>query len=176
MRSRSLNQGAWADLIGRFEFANRAWRFMSILERFDSEAEPRLLTEGNGYRILTDFLRLCSQKTRRAAFFPQETAVHVHHCDLRADIEEIEALSGLSFSRRQLWMWNCSVSDARLRRARRRYCSLQQEISSLKSSRTSRRRGRIVPLRPSSRERARVRKVVDQPPATAGSIPARIKL
>ena len=76
---------------------------------FDSEAEPKLLTGGNGYRIPDRFFKIVLTEDGRAAafLFPQEAAVHVHHSDLRADIEEIEALSGLNFSRQQLWMWNC---------------------------------------------------------------------
>ena len=101
VRSRSLNQGAWYGL---------DWSLRNLVNReaavyvytgaiFDSEAEPRLLTEGNGYRIPDRFFKIVLTEDGRAAafLFPQETAVHVHHCDLRADIERIEALSGLSF-------------------------------------------------------------------------------
>ena len=101
VRSRSLNQGAWYGL---------DWSLRNLVNReaavyvytgaiFDSEAEPKLLTGGNGYRIPDRFFKIVLTEDGRAAafLFPQETAVHVHHCDLRADIEEIEALSGLTF-------------------------------------------------------------------------------
>ena len=101
VRSRSLSQGAWYGL---------DWSLRNLVNReaavyvytgaiFDPEAEPRLLTEDSGYRIPDKFFKIVLTEDGRAAafLFPQDTAVHVHHCDLRAGIEEIEALSGLDF-------------------------------------------------------------------------------
>ena len=111
VRSRSLSQGAWYGL---------DWSLRNLVNReaavyvytgaiFDPEAEPRLLTEDSGYRIPDKFFKIVLTEDGRAAafLFPQDTAVHVHHCDLRAGIEEIEALSGLDFFRRQRWKLNC---------------------------------------------------------------------
>ena len=53
------------DLIGRFGiWVNReAAVYVYTGAIFDSEAEPRLLTEHTAIVSLTDFSRLCSQKT-----------------------------------------------------------------------------------------------------------------
>ena len=101
VRSRSLSQGAWygLDWSLRNLVNSEAAVYVYTGAIFDPEAEPRLLREGSGYRIPDKFFKIVLTEDGRAAafLFSQETAVHVHHCDLRAGIEEIEALSGLDF-------------------------------------------------------------------------------
>ncbi len=101
VRSRSLSQGAWYGLDWSIRnLANReAAVYVYTGAMFDSDAEPKFLLGATGYRIPDRFFKIVlTEDGRAAAFvFPQETSVHVHHCDLRADIEEIEALSGLEF-------------------------------------------------------------------------------
>lgn len=109
-RSRNLNQGAWYGL---------EWSIRNLVNR---EEEVYIVTgpifrdspvtEGlaitTPHRVPDAFFKIIvSSDNRATAFiFDQALPVHVHHCDNRAQIEEIEEATGLQFfpeSRRLSW-------------------------------------------------------------------------
>ena len=99
VRSNSLSQGAWYGL---------DWAVRNLVNReasvyvvtgpvFDPESVPRTLDTDKEHRIPDGFFKVVLTREGRAAafLFSQDTPVHVHHCDLRSSIAEIEALTGL---------------------------------------------------------------------------------
>jgi endonuclease G len=99
VRTSSLSQGAWYGL---------DWAVRNLVNReaavyvvtgpvFYPEAEPRTLDTDKQHRIPDGFFKVVLTREGKAAafLFFQDTAVHVHHCDLRSSLEEIERLTGL---------------------------------------------------------------------------------
>lgn len=99
VRTSSLSQGAWYGL---------DWAVRNLVNReaavyvvtgpvFYPEAEPRTLDTDKQHRIPDGFFKVVLTREGRAAafLFPQDTAVHMHHCDLRSSLPEIERLTGL---------------------------------------------------------------------------------
>ena len=100
-RSRNLSQGAWYGL---------EWSIRNLVNR---ESEVYVLTgpifretpvvaslqTQVQHRVPDAFFKIVvSTDSRAAAFiFDQDLPVHVHHCDSRASIEEIESATGLEF-------------------------------------------------------------------------------
>ncbi len=98
-RSSSLSQGAWYGL---------DWAIRNLVNRegavyvvagpiFYSDREPVTLATDTPHRVPDAFFKVVIDGNQRAAafLFPQQTAVHVHHCELTTSIEELESLSGL---------------------------------------------------------------------------------
>lgn len=98
-RSRSLSQGAWYGL---------DWAIRNLVNREGSvyvvagpiyypDREPLMLETSTPHRVPDAFFKVVIDGNDRAAafLFPQDTAVHVHHCQLGVSIEELESLSGL---------------------------------------------------------------------------------
>ena len=98
-RSNSLSQGAWYGL---------DWAIRNLVNRegaiyvvtgpvFHEDAAPKRLNTSKAHRIPDAFFKVVLTSEGKAAAFllPQDTAVHVHHCDLQASVEEIERLTGL---------------------------------------------------------------------------------
>ena len=98
-RTSSLSQGAWYGL---------DWAVRNLVNReaavyvvtgpvFYPEAEPRTLDTEKQHRIPDGFFKVVLTREGRAAafLFSQDTPVHVHHCDLRSSLAEIEGLTGL---------------------------------------------------------------------------------
>lgn len=99
VRTSSLSQGAWYGL---------DWAVRNLVNReaavyvvtgpvFYPEAEPRTLDTDKQHRIPDGFFKVVLTREGRAAafLFPQDTPVHVHHCNLRSSLAEIEGLTGL---------------------------------------------------------------------------------
>lgn len=99
-RSESLSRGAWYGL---------DWAIRNLVNRegsvyvltgpvFYPGAEPRQLASNKQHRVPDAFFKLVvDSRDRVAAFlFPQDTPVHVHHCDLTSSLAEIEELTGLN--------------------------------------------------------------------------------
>lgn len=100
-RSRSLSQGAWYGL---------DWSIRNLVNRLgdvyvitgpvyhDSPAMPQLQT-GKQHRVPDAFFKIVvtAQGNGAAFLMNQDAAIHVHHCDMRASVDEIEELTGLSF-------------------------------------------------------------------------------
>lgn len=100
-RSRSLSQGAWYGL---------EWSIRNLVNR---ESEVHVLTgpifkevpvvesleTQTPHRVPDAFFKIVvSTNNEVTAFiFDQDLAVHVHHCDNRASIDEIESATGLDF-------------------------------------------------------------------------------
>ena len=98
-RTQSLSQGAWYGL---------DWAIRNLVNRegsvyvvtgpvFYPDAEPRYLETPKSHRVPDAFFKLVvTDRNSAAAFlFPQDTPVHVHHCDLTSSLSEIEELTGL---------------------------------------------------------------------------------
>ena len=100
-RSASLSQGAWYGL---------DWAIRNLVNRvgdvyvvtgpvyYPAARMPRLGTS-TPHRIPDAFFKIVVAGEGRGAAFllEQEAPVHVHHCDMRSSIDEIEGLTGLSF-------------------------------------------------------------------------------
>lgn len=109
-RSRNLSQGAWYGL---------EWSIRNLVNReeevyiltgpiFRETPELEGLDTATPHRVPDAFFKIIvSADDRSTAFiFDQGLPVHVHHCDNRVEIEEIEAATGLQFfpeSRRVGW-------------------------------------------------------------------------
>ena len=100
VRSSSLSQGAWYGL---------DWSVRNLVNReaavyvvtgpvFYPDAAPRTLDTEKQHRIPDAFFKVVLTREGRAAafLFAQDTPVHVHHCELRSSILEIEDLTGLT--------------------------------------------------------------------------------
>lgn len=98
-RSSSLSQGAWYGL---------DWAVRNLVNRegavfvvagpvYFEEVEPKRLDISRSHRIPDAFFKVIANEQGQAAafLFPQDTAVHVHHCNLITSIEEIEAMTSL---------------------------------------------------------------------------------
>ncbi len=98
-RSSSLSQGAWYGL---------DWAVRNLVNRegavyvvagpiFYNDLEEKRLDTVTPHRVPDAFFKVVvSTNGRAAAFvFPQETAVHVHHCEMLSTVEEIESLTAL---------------------------------------------------------------------------------
>ena len=100
-RSRSLSQGAWYGL---------EWSIRNLVNRenevyvvtgpiFRETPVVASLEINKQHRVPDAFFKIIvSSDDRATAFiFDQDLPVHVHHCDNRVSIEEIEAATGLQF-------------------------------------------------------------------------------
>ena len=99
MRSNNLSQGAWYGL---------DWAVRNLVNResavfvvagpiFDPDSAPRQLDTVKTHRVPDGFFKVVATRDGRAAafIFSQDTPVHVHHCELRSSIEDIEEITGL---------------------------------------------------------------------------------
>ena len=100
-RTRSLNQGPWYGL---------EWAVRNLVNR-ESEVyviagpvyypEPVMepLPTATPNRVPDAFFKIIVTESGRGTVFllPQDSAIHVHHCETRSSLEEIEALTGLLF-------------------------------------------------------------------------------
>lgn len=100
-RSRSLSQGAWYGL---------EWSIRNLVNRenevyvvtgpiFKEQPVVASLTTQTPHRVPDAFFKIIASADNRltAFIFDQDLAVHVHHCDSRATIDEIETATGLEF-------------------------------------------------------------------------------
>lgn len=100
-RSSSLSQGAWYGL---------DWAIRNLVNReqevyvvtgpiYESDAEAITLPVDTPHRIPDGFFKIIvTAQGEVAAFqFSQQTSVGVHHCNLQASVEDIEAATGLEF-------------------------------------------------------------------------------
>ena len=100
-RSSALNQGAWYGL---------EWAIRNLVNREDSvyivtgpiyKETPQIsqLKTSTPHRVPDAFFKIVITETGLATAFllAQDVPVHVHHCDLRVTIPELEALTGLDF-------------------------------------------------------------------------------
>ena len=100
-RSSRLNQGAWYGL---------DWAIRNLVNRegdvfvltgpvYKSEPEVAPLLTEKAHRVPDGFFKIViTQSGQGAAFmFDQSVPVHVHHCELRATVDEIEQATGLRF-------------------------------------------------------------------------------
>ena len=100
-RSSRLNQGAWYGLDWAIRnLVNREGDVFVIsgpVYKSEPEVEP-LLTE-KSHRVPDAFFKIVvTSSGQGAAFmFDQSVPVHVHHCELRATVDEIEQATGLRF-------------------------------------------------------------------------------
>lgn len=98
-RSNSLSQGAWYGLDWAIRnLVNRAGPvFVVTGPIFHADAEPRQLLTDTPHRVPDAFFKVVVDSNNRAAAFvlPQETPVHVHHCELTSSIAQVEGLTGL---------------------------------------------------------------------------------
>ena len=99
-RTSSLSQGAWYGL---------DWSIRNLVNRqgevyvltgpiFDSNEEAMLLPITTPHRVPDRFFKVVVNKVGQSAAFilEQSAAVHVHHCEMIASIEEIENLTALN--------------------------------------------------------------------------------
>lgn len=98
-RSRSLSQGAWYGLEWSVRnFVNRGNEVFVIAGPIykESQTVAQLQTEKQ-HRVPDAFFKIIvtDQGQASAFIFDQDTPVHVHHCELRTSIEEIETLTKL---------------------------------------------------------------------------------
>lgn len=100
-RSRSLSQGAWYGL---------EWSIRNLVNResevyiltgpiFRETAIVASLETQVQHRVPDAFFKIVVSKDNRATafIFDQDMPVHVHHCDSRASVDEIERATGLDF-------------------------------------------------------------------------------
>ncbi len=100
-RSRNLSQGAWyglewsiRNLVNResevYVITGPIFRDVPVVSPLATETE---------HRVPDAFFKIISSLDNRttAFIFEQDLAVHVHHCELRTSIEEIERVTGLQF-------------------------------------------------------------------------------
>ena len=100
-RSRGLNQGAWYGL---------EWSIRNLVNRgsevfvlagpvYKSTPQVSALSTRKSHRVPDAFFKIViTQQGLGSVFlFEQNTGVHVHHCELRSTVAEIETLTGLDF-------------------------------------------------------------------------------
>lgn len=100
-RSRNLSQGAWyglewsiRNLVNResevYVLAGPIFRETPVIANLDTQVQ---------HRVPDAFFKIVvSTDNRATAFiFDQDLPVHVHHCDSRASINDIESATGLEF-------------------------------------------------------------------------------
>lgn len=98
-RSRTLNQGAWYGL---------EWSVRNLVNRdnevyiltgpvFREDSDTQQLATSKPHQVPDAFYKIVmTEDGRGSAFlFEQDTPVHVHHCDMRTTLEEIERLTSL---------------------------------------------------------------------------------
>lgn len=98
-RSRSLSQGAWYGLEWSVRnFVNRGNEVFVITGPIYKELQTveQLQTEKQ-HRVPDAFFKIVmtDQGQGSAFIFDQDTPVHIHHCELRSSVEEIEILTNL---------------------------------------------------------------------------------
>jgi len=98
-RSRNLSQGAWYGLEWSIRnLVNRGNEVFILTAPIYKEVQTvaQLQTEKQ-HRVPDAFFKIVmtAQGQGSAFILDQATPVHVHHCDLRASVEEIETLTGL---------------------------------------------------------------------------------
>lgn len=98
-RSRSLSQGAWYGLEWSIRnFVNRGNEVFVITGPIyrESQTVAQLQTQTQ-HRVPDAFFKVVMtvQGQGSAFIFDQNTPVHVHHCELRSSVEEIETLTNL---------------------------------------------------------------------------------
>ena len=100
-RSRGLNQGAWYGL---------EWSIRNLVNRgsdvfvlagpvYKPTPQVSALSTRKSHRVPDAFFKIVitEQGLGSVFLFEQNTPVHVHHCELRSTVAEIEALTGLDF-------------------------------------------------------------------------------
>lgn len=100
-RSRALNQGAWYGL---------EWSIRNLVNRgsevfvlagpvYKPTPQVSALSTRKSHRVPDAFFKIViTEQGQGSVFlFDQNTPVHVHHCELRSTVAEIEALTGLDF-------------------------------------------------------------------------------
>jgi len=100
-RSSALNQGAWYGL---------EWAIRNLVNREDAvyivtgpvfrdTPQTAQLNTSTPHRVPDAFFKIVITQTGLATAFllEQNVPVHVHHCDLRVSIAELESLTGLDF-------------------------------------------------------------------------------
>lgn len=98
-RNRALNQGAWYGLEWSIRnLVNRGSDVFVLAGSVYKQAPemPKLSTKTQ-HRVPDAFFKIVmTEQGQGSAFlFDQNTPVHVHHCDLRTTLAEIESLTGL---------------------------------------------------------------------------------
>ena len=101
-RTRSLSQGAWYGLDWSIRnYVNRQGPVYvltgPIFDTEDAEAVSAALGIDTSHRVPDKFFKVVVNNLGQSAAFilPQSAAVHVHHCEMIASIEDIESLTGL---------------------------------------------------------------------------------
>ena len=100
-RKRALNQGAWYGL---------EWSIRNLVNRgtnvfvlagpvYKPTPQVSALRTRKSHRVPDAFFKIViTEQGQGSVFlFDQNTPVHVHHCELRSTLAEIEALTGLDF-------------------------------------------------------------------------------
>jgi len=100
-RKRALNQGAWYGL---------EWSLRNLVNRgsdvfvlagpvYQSTPQVSALSTSKSHRVPDAFFKIVITEYGQGSvfLFDQNTPVHVHHCELRSTVAEIEALTGLDF-------------------------------------------------------------------------------
>ena len=100
-RNSNLNQGAWYGLEWAIRnLANReAEVFIITGPIYRNDGGELKLASAKQHKVPDAFFKIVmTDRNRGAAFIlEQDSPVHVHHCDLTAEIAEIESLTGLEF-------------------------------------------------------------------------------
>ena len=100
-RKRALNQGAWYGL---------EWSLRNLVNRgsdvfvlagpvYQPTPQVSALSTSKSHRVPDAFFKIVITEYGQGSvfLFDQNTPVHVHHCELRSTVAEIEALTGLDF-------------------------------------------------------------------------------
>ena len=99
LRSASLERGAWSGLEWSLRNAVRRIGALYVVTGPLYVLDPGLDPGAGDIATPKGFFKLIAHEDGRlSAFkFAQSLAVHVHHCDTRTTLQEIEALSGFTF-------------------------------------------------------------------------------
>jgi endonuclease G len=100
-RSSNLNQGAWYGLEWAIRnLANRGTEvFIMTGPIYRNDGGELKLISAKRHKVPDAFFKIVMTNRNRGAAFilEQDTPVHVHHCDLIAEIAEVEIATGLDF-------------------------------------------------------------------------------
>lgn len=98
-RSQNLSQGAWYGLEWSVRnFVNRGNEvFVVSGPIYRDQQSPAQLPTEKQHRVPDAFFKIVmtAQGQGSAFIFDQSTPVHIHHCELRSSLEEIESLTSL---------------------------------------------------------------------------------
>lgn len=107
-RKRALNRGAWYGL---------EWSIRNLVNRgsdvfvlagpvYKPTPQVSALRTRKSHRVPDAFFKIViTERGQGSVFlFDQNTPVHVHHCELRSTLAEIEALTGLDFFPQNPWL------------------------------------------------------------------------